>query len=368
MTKRLCSVCPKDAKHHCTNCKTPYCSRACQSADWKNHKRECKRLAKENAEDSQLRLSNERSESGVDQNINEKEAPPVVEIPTNEENVNGPLVRLAAMPRPIETSKPDIATTSAASEKMEQRKTANVNEAADWRHRLGRCGICLETHTRLDLLTKKACCNQMICNECYEKCRALADRRCPLCRAPPPKSNAEDFARLQKHVAKGDPAAQNDLGSWYRDGDGVKKSAKRAVQLYEASAKQGYAPAQCNLGICYQEGTGVKLDLKRAARYYRLAADQGYPKTQYNLGCMYYDGLGVAQSFDEAAHWWKLASEERFPGALRNLGICYERGDGVPRDLDEARRLYKLAVAAGHSGAQQDVKRVEAELGGISPR
>ena len=41
--ERKCSVCEKDTKFKCAGCgKTRYCSRECQVADWKTHKRDCK--------------------------------------------------------------------------------------------------------------------------------------------------------------------------------------------------------------------------------------------------------------------------------------------------------------------------------------
>ena len=41
-----CSVCAQPSRLNCAKCKSPYCSVACQTDDWKNrgHKKACKRL------------------------------------------------------------------------------------------------------------------------------------------------------------------------------------------------------------------------------------------------------------------------------------------------------------------------------------
>ena len=61
---------------------------------------------------------------------------------------------------------------------------------------------------------------------------------------------------------------------------------KRAVELYQASAAQGYAAAQCNLAVCYQHGDGVEHDMKRAVELFQSAAAQGNAQAQHNLDAL----------------------------------------------------------------------------------
>ena len=49
----------------------------------------------------------------------------------------------------------------------------------------------------------------------------------------------------------------------YRDGQGVDKDAKHAVEFYTVAADQGIAEAQFNLGLTYEDGAGVKFFYKR---------------------------------------------------------------------------------------------------------
>jgi len=87
-----------------------------------------------------------------------------------------------------------------------------------------------------------------ICADCSVKCRQN-DERCPLCRAVAPDSSDEVLRRLQKHADEGHAKAQMHPGNEYQAGGSrLKKSLKRAGELFERAAEQGYAPAQNMLG------------------------------------------------------------------------------------------------------------------------
>ena len=40
-----CEACGQPAEHNCGRCRASYCSRACQLADWQNHRHSCAALA-----------------------------------------------------------------------------------------------------------------------------------------------------------------------------------------------------------------------------------------------------------------------------------------------------------------------------------
>jgi TPR repeat protein len=234
--------------------------------------------------------------------------------------------------------------------------------APDWR---GACAICLEfLPVEIDRQVFYDCCCKRICAVCSAKC-VEHDERCPLCRSAPFKSDAEWVRRIQTHVDKGNAEAQFVLGSHNRVGGmGLKKSAKRAYQLFELAAAQGHAGAQFKLGCCYQDGLGVKSNFKVAAMWYRRAAEQGYPNAQTSLATMFCNGKGVAQSFDEAVRWYGLAAAQGYSVALYMLGACYEYGQGVPEDRHEAMRHYKRAAAKGYADAAAKVEELQASLDG----
>ncbi|GAQ90266.1 hypothetical protein KFL_006200060 [Klebsormidium nitens] len=66
-------------------------------------------------------------------------------------------------------------------------------------------------------------------------------------------------------AAKGDAAAQCNLGVCFELGKGVEEDEARATELYAKAAAQGDARAQCCLGWCYENGRGVEKDEAHAA-------------------------------------------------------------------------------------------------------
>jgi hypothetical protein len=243
-------------------------------------------------------------------------------------------------------------------------KAAALNDMPDWR---GTCAICLDLQpVEAGTQIFYDCCCKRICKACSDKCRQH-DTRCPLCRAVPSTSVAEALRRLQRHMDKGNAEAQYTLGDHYFNGAmGLKKSYKRAFQVFVLAAAQGHAPAMTSLGCCCEHRHGAKIDHKIAVKWYRRAAEQGFPQAQINLASMFLKGTGVAHSFEEAVRWFRLAAAQGHPTALYGLSACHENGQGVPQDLGHALRLYKSAAAKGFAGAAANVERLTARLAATS--
>jgi len=78
-----CVVCAQPAyKLKCVKCKTPYCSVACQTVDWKErgHKEECKRLVEGAAAEGEGDVARDDAPTPPPSPI-PKAAPPVVDGP-----------------------------------------------------------------------------------------------------------------------------------------------------------------------------------------------------------------------------------------------------------------------------------------------
>src|SRR5690606_40942624 len=73
----------------------------------------------------------------------------------------------------------------------------------------------------------------------------------------------------------------------YKNGNGVAKDYKKAVEWYQKAAEKGNADAQFNLGVMYKNGNGVAKDYKKAVEWYQKAAEKGNANAQFNLGVMY---------------------------------------------------------------------------------
>jgi TPR repeat protein len=145
-------------------------------------------------------------------------------------------------------------------------------------------------------------------------------------------------AQLWKQLAdNGMAEAQNNLGSLYAHGAGVKRDDVEAARLYRAAAEQGLGEAQSNLGYLYEIGAGVPQDLNDALMWYRRGADQGNTNAQFNLAAMYYKGRGVTQDFTLAYMWVTLAAAKGDAEAIKNRGLM--AAQMTPAQLAEAQRL-----------------------------
>merc|ERR1711865_825069 len=99
---------------------------------------------------------------------------------------------------------------------------------------------------------------------------------CIMCRTKlVANGSKEEIEQLRGWVKKGKAWAMAVLADMYKDGEGVKQSDKKAIELYEMAAKKGNAAAQFNVGVGYERGThGLTQSDKRAFEYYTLAANQ----------------------------------------------------------------------------------------------
>ena len=92
------------------------------------------------------------------------------------------------------------------------------------------------------------------------------------------------------------------------------KDRFEAVKWCRLAAEQGQSEAQNNLGTAYRLGEGVKKDILEAMKWYRMAAMQGHSKAQYILGLAYGQGEGVAQQMTplQIEEGQRLATRETF--------------------------------------------------------
>lgn len=64
-------------------------------------------------------------------------------------------------------------------------------------------------------------------------------------------------------------------GRTYEHGDGVKRDAEKAIQLYCEAARLGDVEAQYSIGWMYANGRGIQRDDATAAYFFTMAAKQG---------------------------------------------------------------------------------------------
>ena len=117
-------------------------------------------------------------------------------------------------------------------------------------------------------------------------------------------------------------------------------------------AEQGDVEAQLELGNLYREGNGVSKDFKKAVEWYRKSAGQGYDVAQNALGFRYFSGTGVPKDIPEALKWFLKAAEQGLPVAQANAAFNFEKGPPEVRDLVKAYQWNLIAIVNGYTKAE----------------
>jgi hypothetical protein len=173
--------------------------------------------------------------------------------------------------------------------------------------------------------------------------------------------SADSMASLDYMYAnaiKGDAIAQNDLGSKYRNGNGVNQDYAEAARWFYKAAEQGNAKAELSLGIFFDNGFGMDQNPVEALKWFRKASDHGEAAADFCIGVMYFYGRGVSKNFVEAAMWYRKSADQGFTRAQYVLGTKYENGIGVKQDLSQATLWYRQAASKGDSDAQKALSRL----------
>ncbi|EGB07834.1 hypothetical protein AURANDRAFT_26920 [Aureococcus anophagefferens] len=201
----------------------------------------------------------------------------------------------------------------------------------------------------------RICCCRTVCESCQDK---IGTGACPLCRLPCPKNEAEDLARLRRHVENEVPEAITHLGDSYQEGwYGLVKSDKKAAKIWKRAVELGDVEAMVSLGELHQRGSAVKLDKEKAERLFRMAADRGDACAQSSLGLL----LHSEEKHEEAFRYVALAADQGRTSAESNLGVCYRDGEGTEVDLGKARYWFERAAAKGSEQATKNLARLDAQ-------
>ncbi|GAA5994789.1 ubiquitin ligase complex subunit HRD3 [Rhodotorula paludigena] len=112
--------------------------------------------------------------------------------------------------------------------------------------------------------------------------------------------------RLEKvddHTAMLAGLGAGSLGKMYLRGEGVAANYAKAFLWFQRGSKQGDRESNNGLGIMYRDGLGVERDLKKALQLFHAAAQLDLAEAQINLG-KYHFGAGdyaLATTYFEAA-------------------------------------------------------------------
>ena len=97
---------------------------------------------------------------------------------------------------------------------------------------------------------------------------------------------------------KGNVVAQTLLGTLYATGRGLDKVEKKGFKLTSKAATKCHARAEYNLATMYKHGIGVGANGKKANELYNRSADQGFPEAHSTLGLHISKGVKTCYSDD----------------------------------------------------------------------
>ena len=131
----------------------------------------------------------------------------------------------------------------------------------------------------------------------------------------------------------------------YQEGVEAYQSGKFdvAAAKFRELAEQGDSSAQFNLGSLYRQGQGVAQDDKQAALWWAKAADQGHLDAMDNLGLRYAKGEGVEPDMVQAYKWFSIASLSKNASATANAKFAATQL--TSEQLDQAQILAKEWMA-----------------------
>lgn len=130
-------------------------------------------------------------------------------------------------------------------------------------------------------------------------------------------------AFLQRAADAGAPEAQFELAKLYERGTGVAADPQKALQLYQAAARQNFADAINDLGFLHhQGGLGLPADPQKAYEFFQRAAELRHPQAQFNFAALIDDGLVPQKGPEDAAGFLYAALRS---GSADVLNLLSER-------------------------------------------
>ena len=165
---------------------------------------------------------------------------------------------------------------------------------------------------------------------------------CPFCRVPSPTTDEEIIKRYEKRIKLNDAMAIFNRAGHYAKGQiGMPLDHVKALKLWHRAAELGCAEAYSCIGIAHDLGRGVEVDAKKAKHYYELAAINGDVQSRYNLGV---DELRAGNPYRALKHWMfavKDGSSNSLGGikSMYERGLIVTK-----EDYDKALRSYQAYV------------------------
>ncbi len=190
------------------------------------------------------------------------------------------------------------------------------------------------------------CCSKVICNGCHyanqiREIGANQERRCPFCRHPLPKSQAEGDKQRKKRIEANDPAAIREVGLMRRK----EGNCKNAFECWTKAAELGDVVSHYKLACSYRDGEGVEKDKKKEVHHAEQAAIGGHTTARNDLGIIEHEN----GRHERAVKHWMIAAKLGLDESLENLKQYNEHGMVSKEDFAATLRAHQAAVGATKS-------------------
>jgi len=170
------------------------------------------------------------------------------------------------------------------------------------------------------------------------------------------------YEYYESAMKKNIPESINSIGFMYFNGFYFRQDYKKACEYYKKSADLGYYPAQSNLANCYSNGWNGPVNQDKFFEYSLKAAQQGSIPSQFNVAAAFQRGIGVDKSIPDAIVWYKRALDGNDSRAAFNLGVIYENGNGVEQDINLAYAYFYLAKELDLDIAQEKLDKLTTKV------
>lgn len=227
----------------------------------------------------------------------------------------------------------------------------------------GDCPLCLlpiQIYTSQDTVRYVTydCCGKVTCDGCdyINKKREFEQRlesKCPFCRHPTPKTDAERDLLAMKRVEANDPVSIDEEGMRRM----LAGDQSTAVDYWKKSAGLGHIQSHYNMSNVYANGLGgVEKDEKKELYHLEQAAIGGHSIARHNLG------MSEAKNFrpDRARKHFIIGANLGCDLSLEELKNMYCFRMASKGDFAAALRAHHAAVDAMKSPQRDEAKAAKA--------
>ncbi len=166
-------------------------------------------------------------------------------------------------------------------------------------------------------------------------------------------------ALFEESSRQGNILAKLNLAHHYRKGLGVRKSIKRAMELYHEAYDAGYSDAMVLCGdACLDSIPDIESGYKAAMEYYQKAIISRSPLAYLRMGQIHKDGLGIEKDRDIAWSYYQKAARSLFPEVLVEIGLLYKKGEIVLPDQAKAMKYFRQAASKGNPQAMLELSEM----------